>query len=182
MLVAYVNISCPNCSTICCHRFPNALMNSGRTWPKIGLLRIQEALPCAHTLIQSASRSPPGLDPDHAKFFPVPPIFLPKMLKKQNGMPAFFRTLLETFSTSGTICSVIFAPWSHFGGAMGSFLGSKNGLGHQTCPKIAPRGVFPVISSPFWKPFGVMFSYFCIFCLKRGVLKYVLFSSIFGSP
>ena len=66
---------------------------------------------------------------------------------------------------------------------MGSFLGSKNGLGHQTCPKTAPRGATTFSESPFWRLLEPIFLLFLIFCLKRGVLKYVpFFLRFLGRP
>ena len=48
--------------------------------------------------IQSASRSPPGLAADHAKFYTTPYMFLRKMLNTEDGMLSFLGALLESFS------------------------------------------------------------------------------------
>ena len=73
------------------------------------------------------------------------------------------------------IFEVIFGPWGHFGDAVGSLLESKNGLDHQRCPKSRPRGATPFSKSPFWRPFGALFSNVFVFFLKKAVLKYVPF-------
>ena len=67
----------------------------------------------------------------------------------------------------GVIFLLIFGPWGHFGGAMDSFLESKNGLGHQTCPKTAPRGATTFSRASFWRHFGAIFSHFLHFLAKK---------------
>ena len=39
-------------------------------------------------------------------------------------------------------------------GRRGFILGSKNGFGHQQCPKSRQRGATPFSHSPFWRPFS----------------------------
>ena len=58
---------------------------------------------------------------------------------------------------------------------MGSFLGSKNGLGTKHAPRLLQEAFPPFRTHLFGDLLGYFFCIFCIFCLKRGVLKYVSF-------
>ena len=102
-----------------------------------------------------------------SKFCTVPHIFLPKMFKKQDGMLAFFGAFFESFFHLRGYFEAFFGPWGHSWGTMGSFLRSKNGLGHQTYPKTAPRGATLVSVSPFLGHFGGIFSYFFDFSAEK---------------
>ena len=118
-----------------------------------------------------------------SKICTVPIIFLPNMLKKQNGMLAFWGALFESFFHLRGIFLSNFRPLEALWGSYGLIFGVKKWFGHQTCPKIAPRSVFPVSGSPFWRSFGVIFSYFLYFSPKKKASEICsFFSSIFGSP
>ena len=60
---------------------------------------------------------------------------------------------------------------------MGSFLESKNGLGHQTCPKTAPRGATPEITSLIWTHLGSHVRTFSHFSVKNNSSEICLFFS-----
>ena len=74
---------------------------------------------------------------------------------------ALLGSFLRHFSVPG---STLGALWAHF-------LNQKSAWGS----KGAPRGATPEIPSPFWRPFGALFSKIFDFLLKKAVLKYVNF-------
>ena len=65
--------------------------------------------------------------------------------------------------TLGVICEVISGPWGHFGGAVGLFFVSKNGLGTTGAPRAAQEAPPPFRRQPFGdllEPFFHTFSHF----------------------
>ena len=86
--------------------------------------------------------------------------FLKKCFKNKTERWPFFMYFLGSFFYLWGNFEAIFSPCGYFWGTTGSFLRSKNGLGHQTYPKMAPRGATLVSSSPFVWLFGSIFWYF----------------------
>ena len=82
---------------------------------------------------------------------------------------ALLGSFLKHFSVPG---STLGALWAHF-------LNQKSAWGS----KGAPRGATPEIKSPFWRPFGALFSnMFNFFAKKSGSEIGCFFSSFFLSP
>ena len=90
-------------------------------------------------------------------------------------MLAFFGALFESFFHLRGIFLSNFRPLEALWGSYGRIFGVKKWFGHQTCPKIAPRSVSPFRGHLFGDLLEYVFRIFCIFRLKRRLLKYVPF-------
>ena len=126
-----------------------ALANTGLfglPFPKItnGIKNLR-SLRFSYQIIQSASRSPPGLASDPQNSVLRLTFSYQKCLKNKTECWPFFGALFEScFYLRGNFLS-IFRPLEALWGSYGLIFGVKNCFGHQTCPKIAPRRVFPVL-------------------------------------
>ena len=129
-------------------------------------------------IIQSASRSPPGLARDPAKFCIAPHIFLPNMFKKQDGMLAFWGALFEYFFHLRVHFLSTFWSLEALWGSYGLISGIKKWLGApnmpQDCPKRRHPGNKLTLLETCWAHFLIVFAFFCV---NRGVLKWARFWS-----